>query len=116
MTKMVYAEHSTVAGACGVGVVSEFTHEGPHNNWSYRKEITVGTVGGCGYLCAGFIKGDKICDDAFALLSGKYNVVYVSELRKNVNSKNEFYFVVFDCEGTGVPIGYDVFQNAGEEE
>lgn len=105
--KQVYAEHCTVNGACGVGVVYDFTFDTPSSSWSYSEEITKGTKGGCGYLTAGFIHNDKLCDDAFAQLSEKYKVVFVSDLRKNVNSGNHFYFAVFDCEGTDVPIGYD---------
>jgi len=113
--KPVYAEYATVDGACGVGSVFEFTYQGTYNNWGreyHKTSITKGTKGGCGYLCAGFIEGYELCDDAFAQLSEKYNVVYISDVRKNVNSGNDFYFAVFDCADADVPIGFDAMEDS----
>lgn len=101
----IYVEHDVVAGACGIGVVSEFDYD-DDGRWS-NDNLLKGTKGGTGYLCAGFIKDDLICDEVFTQLSKKYKVVFVSECRKNVNSGNMFYFAVFDCKGVPkTKIGY----------
>ena len=92
----------TVTGACGVGVAYYF---GDTDYSDY--EIAGQNPGGAGWLCAGFIKDDKICDKAFGELADKYKVVFITPPRKNVNSGNDFYFAVFDTKGSGVPTGFD---------
>lgn len=99
---MIYSDHNSMDGACGVGVASCFTtYQG------YNSEITKGTQGGCGWLTAGFVVDCPVSEEAFDLLANKYNVVFVSEERKNKNSGNMFYFAVFDCSEADVPIGFD---------
>lgn len=103
---MIYAEHSPVAGACGVGVVSDFSYSNLYRDQS----ITFGTKGGCGWVCAGFIHGDKLCDEAFEEMSTVYKLVFKTEPRINVNSDNLCYFAIFDVAGSGKPIGFDEFE------
>lgn len=105
---MIYAEFDTISGACGVGVVHEFDE----SNEDWMEPITKGTRGGAGWLSAGFVVGSTLCDEAFALLSAKYKLVYQTPPRINKNSGNVFYFAIFDCEGAGVPIGYDEMERA----
>jgi len=105
---MIYAEFDTISGACGVGVAHQFEDE---SDWS-SYDITKGTSGGAGWLSAGFVVGNEMCDEAFALLSAKYKLVYQTPPRINKNSGNVFYFAIFDCEGAGVPIGFDEMERA----
>lgn len=105
---MIYAEFDTISGACGVGVVHEFSEDAEY----YALEIIKGTGGGAGWLSAGFVVGNAMCDEAFALLSAKYKLVYQTPPRINKNSGNVFYFAIFDCEGAGVPIGFDEMERA----
>jgi hypothetical protein len=65
-----------------------------------------------GWLTAGFIEGDDVCDQAFKEMSKKFKLVYRTPTRVNVNSKNPFYFCVFDTTEANTPIGYDAFEDA----
>lgn len=102
---MMYGEFSTVAGACGVGVIHNF---GTSNY--YSAEATSRNPGGAGWLCAGFIYKNKMCDQMFKELNDKYKLVFQTPVRTNINSGNEFYFAVFDTEGSGVPTGFDAVE------
>lgn len=104
----VYASHGTVHGACGVGVVWDFSNA-LHNKW--HRTVTEMTKGGCGWICAGFIEGDKVCDEAFLQMSNKFKLMYRTPTRKNINSGNEFYFAIFDASESGVPIGFDEYED-----
>lgn len=92
--KTVLGRHTTVKGACGVGV----THDWEYNDsdWIYGVPVESKNPGGAGWLMAGFVVGDKVCDIAKKQLTKKFNVVYESPVRLNKNSDNEFYFMVFD--------------------
>lgn len=104
------AYHNTPLSTCGVGYVSEF--EDVEGKEDYRDDYTnilMGTMGGTGFLMAGFIYRNKVCTKAFRMLKKKYKLVYRSPIRLNKNSGNKFYFAVFDCEGTDAKIGFDEF-------
>ena len=89
----IKAELATVPGACGVGVYEGF---GIH----YGVDIaTAPHEGGAGYVMAGFIYKDKLCDEAFEILNKRFKLVFKSRVRKNKNSGNKFYFAVFDTYG-----------------
>lgn len=103
------AKHSTPSSTCGVGYVYDFEDvEGKDYEGDYTN-ILMGTLGGTGFLMAGFIYRDKVCTKAFRALKKKYKIVYRSPIRVNKNSGNKFYFAVFDCEGTDAKIGFDDF-------
>lgn len=110
---MIYSVMSTVEGACGVGVASEFSDGDSPRRWGDTYvPITLGTPGGCGWICAGFIYGDITCDKAFKEMSQAYKLVYVTEPRININSDNLFYFAIFDVAGSGKPIGFSEYNEA----
>jgi hypothetical protein len=112
MNDKIYAYHSVIEGACGVGVVADFDEDA--DGWAGDSStILSGTRGGTGLLCAGFIHKDEVCDKAFAQLSKKYKLLFKSTVRKNVNSGNKFYFAVFDCKGKRVPIGFNACSAKG---
>jgi hypothetical protein len=99
----VYGQTTTVDGACGVGLVYDFGH----STYYARYDPTTKNQGGAGWMCAGFIENDSLSDEMFKQLSDKYNLVYRTPTRINVNSGNPFYFAVFDTQGSGVPTGFD---------
>lgn len=101
------AYHSTPSSTCGVGYVYDFEDDEVKNYGDNYTNILMGTMGGTGFLMAGFICRDRVCTKAFRMLKKKYKLVYRSPIRLNKNSGNKFYFAVFDCEGTDAKIGFD---------
>lgn len=95
-------ETDTVVGACGMGVIYEFDSSYGHD----LDEIT--PLGGAGYVMAGFIEGNEICDKAFKIMTERWDLVWRSEVRENRNSGNKFYTAVFDCsDGGKARYGFD---------
>lgn len=93
--KQLRAYETTVCGACGVGVFYEFEYNS--DRWSGDPIENLRTRGGCGWTVAGFIKGDRLCDRMYKALSKRWKILYESPVKLNINSGNEFYFVVFEA-------------------
>ncbi len=107
----VYAEHTTLSDTCSVGLVHNFATYDDHA-WGYRKSAGSENPGGCGFLIAGFVVGNQTSDEAFAALSDKHKLLFLSEPRHNVNSGNDCYMAVFDTSESGIPTGFDEVDEA----
>lgn len=86
------AEVCTIDGACGVTNVSDFGKrysELVSNKTNFLK-------GGTGYIFSAFVVGEEKSDEIYRLLKSKYDLVFQSETRLNINSGNLFYFCIFD--------------------
>lgn len=103
------ANYSTPRSTCGLGYIYDFADDSDDGYDSDYADILKGTMGGTGFLTAGFISRNKLCTKVFRALKKKYKLVYRSPIRLNKNSGNKFYFAVFDCEGTDAKIGFDDF-------
>lgn len=88
---MNFAEE-TLYGACGVSVLWNF--DGDYANFSTKRAWV--TAAGCGWVSAGFIEGDKTCNEMFKWMSKQGKLMYKSPVKLNRNSKNNFYFALFD--------------------
>ena len=85
------AASETIPGACGVANLFQYRSY-------FEDEIsTIMPQGGAGWVFASFVVGCKDSDEAYADMYARWPVVYKSPVRKNKNSGNEFYFVIFDC-------------------
>lgn len=115
LTKLYAELCDTVPGSCGLGVAFEFSYTTfVHPSWSSAKPIDKDFVhsGGTGFFVAMFVVGDETCDKAYEVLKAKYEIVYQSPVRKNVNSNNDVFFCVFDGgEGTHGFDKYEEFYN-----
>lgn len=94
----------TVAGACGMGVAYDFGYGTPVNK--------VTNSGGIGYICAGFRTNNKQDMEVFSDMEKRGPCVYRTPSLTNLNSKNEFFFAVFDWTaddkwGFNAQDGYD---------
>lgn len=88
----------TLDGTCGVGVACgfEFVNE-EYSSWD-DPNLTIGEddpSGGAGWFVAGFID-DEECRVAYQGFRKHYKLVFQSPVRVNENSKNQFFFCVFD--------------------
>ena len=106
----VYARLDTVSGACGIGVFDDFSRL---TGWGY--DIAKSThEGGAGWLVVGYIDTD-ICKEAYEILKKRFPIVFESPKRKNVNSGNEFFFVIYDTDGV-IKSGYDAVDGFDDDE
>ena len=91
--KLVLCYSNTIFGSCGVGTFTEFS-----SCLQYGRRLdAVETEGGCGFLLAGFID-TSICRQAYEILAKRFKVVYQSPVRRNTNSGNRFFFVIYDTK------------------
>lgn len=92
---MLACDVNTVVGACGVTLLHDFYNHPYEDEFNFTDGIL---PGGAGFITAGFIYENELSDNMFALLSSKYDVLFVSPVRLNRNSKNQFYFAVFSVK------------------
>lgn len=87
---------TTLSGTCGVLVAHYF---GITNTYANQSELPVlsNLKLSAGWVIAGFIH-NQYCKKAYEQWSEKYNIVYQSPVRKNRNSGNQFFFVIFDTQ------------------
>ena len=93
---MKFEYEDAVYGACGVSSLCGFGttsiwHEEQHDTKDLPKE----TRAGCGWVVCGFIDkrpSKEMYDD----MTSRYPMVYQSPVRKNKNSRNNFFFCIFD--------------------
>lgn len=99
----IRVNQATLAGACGVTVLSDFDR--------YYSEESISNIvpeAGIGIVCAGFIHKDPVCDAAFKEMSARGKLLLKTRVRKNRNSGNKFYFAVFDFAKNGkAKYGFD---------
>jgi hypothetical protein len=94
----VYANHvSTLHGTCGTGLISNF--ESYRNSYSYNRNIKdTALPGGAGWVVAGFIN-NEVCKEAYEIMKGRCKIVLQTPVRRNFNSRNRFFFIVYDKRG-----------------
>lgn len=85
----VTMEQDTLSGTCGVRLFYFF--DKPYSS-SYTRYAH---LGGAELGCAGFVDSPA-CHRAYKELKAKFNIVYQSTPRRNANSGNQFFFVVYD--------------------
>lgn len=88
---MLKGIYSNVPGTCGLGVVYAF-------NTDWAEGINLGQLQrhGTGFFVAGFISTKK-CRKQYEAIAEKFPIVYQSPVRRNRNSGNDFFFIVFDA-------------------
>lgn len=92
----IYCDKDSVIHSCGLEVVGDFGTDcdGPCDRYIPLEDLQFGHTG---FFVAGFIE-DDICKEAYKILSKKHKIVYQSPVRRNMNSGNMFYFVIFDSK------------------
>lgn len=111
---MLTCNVETVEGACGVTLLHDFYNHPREDGFNFIDSIL---PGGAGLISAGFIHDDELSDKMFELLSSKYDTLFVSPVRLNRNSKNQFYFAVFSVKDVeNGKYGWDDQDDAENEE
>lgn len=82
-------------GGCGVSVLYDFCERSNGITVDPTEDVL---PGGAGFITAGFIYGNELSNDMFDSLSSRYDVLFVSPVRLNRNSQNQFYFAVFSVK------------------
>ena len=92
------AESRTLPSTFGVGIFYDFMEECDYG-WNVRRIIKEHAPprGGCGWNIAGFIKTDE-SKEVYEDLQKKYKMVTQSPVRRNNNSGNSFFYVMYDCK------------------
>lgn len=100
----MYTYRTTITGGCGIGIMYSFSKD--KIQWSDQINIKNhdfedydSCVGGCGWQIAAFVD-TKECEQMYKEIKECFPIVYQSPIRHNVNSYNNFFFIVFD---TGQP-------------
>lgn len=85
----------TLDGTCGVGLFWGFQ---TYDNY-YGRPLTKNAppVGGCGWNIAGFIN-DNDRKSVYEEMKATYKIVQQSPVRRNRNSGNNFFYVMYDCK------------------
>lgn len=99
---MFYWKHFGVSYGCGLTGLGDFkflpTDVYTEKNAKDYREHTLGKIPeiGTGYVVAAFIP-NRACEEAKKLIAQQgWKEVFRSEERKNKNSDNPFYFVIYD--------------------
>lgn len=106
-------ERDWVHWTCGVSVMGNFKiaadkywaeHYGQSEEWGaikademYKTAIEKIEREGTGYVMVGYID-TPACKEAEFRIGKLYKEVFRSETRLNVNSRNQFYFVIYDAK------------------
>lgn len=82
-------EYSPLPGGCGVNNYAFFD--------KYYADSDIHTVpsGAASLAVASFID-TVVCRKAYTILASRFKIAYQSSVRKNKNSGNDFFFVVYD--------------------
>ena len=91
---MRFAE-DTLPATCGVGVLFDFQERGSRWLGETIDEIKSDMQAGSGWYVVGFIN-TKTCRAAYEDLISNTKLIYQSPVRRNRNSKNDFFFCIFD--------------------
>lgn len=86
-------------GFCGINMISSFQEFSPEmygHNARIKTDQLKALHGGCGWLQAGFVVGDPKCEEAYAILMDRFELVFQSDVRVNKNSLNKFFFAIWD--------------------
>lgn len=83
-----------VPGTCGLGVLYEFDFYNEYGEWDSPYEIIDAPLGGIDYAVAGFVD-NLTCKEAYEEINEHYDIVYQSPVKRNCNSGNMFFFIVF---------------------
>lgn len=78
----------TLPGTCGLSCFYEF------GSSDYGNPISSLSLGGIGYSVAGFVN-NRACKTAYEEIKEHYEIVFQSPVKRNRNSGNQFFFIVF---------------------
>lgn len=84
-----------MTGGCGVTIFSDF---GEYDPWHEKKEVSDDIDfedSGAGWGIAAFVDNTS-CKEAYEEICSKYPIIFQSPVRRNQNSENQFFFIVFD--------------------
>jgi hypothetical protein len=84
-----------LSSTCGVGLLYNFTSR--DNYWGHPRRSHARPVGGCGWNIAGFVN-DQDRKEVYEYLKSTYKIVTQSPVRRNNNSGNSFFYVMYDCK------------------
>ncbi len=85
------ANTTTLQGTCGVGLCYGFRTEGYGSN---VLNLNLAANAGIGFSIAGFTN-TRICKQMYKHINSKYKIVFQSPVKRNRNSGNQFFFIVF---------------------
>lgn len=88
---MLKGVYSNVSGTCGLGVVYAF-----NTDWAEAINLDHLKQQGTGFFVAGFIPTKK-CRKQYEAIAERFPIVYQSPVRRNRNSGNNFFFIIFDA-------------------
>jgi hypothetical protein len=104
---MIIYQKQALSGTCGIGLLYAFSEYYSYKkscmpSWYTPQPKTSGLdyntfSGGSGWNIAGFIN-THVCKEAYEILRKKYKIVFQAPRRKNRNSDNSFFFVVYDSQ------------------
>lgn len=95
------ADSSTIEGACGVGTWYNFSNE-----WGI--DVTKrASRGGAGWHFVMYVVGQKSSEKFYKYAASRWPIIYESEIRLNVNSNNEVFFVIYDISKDPLGFGFD---------
>lgn len=86
---------STLPGTCGVGLFSGFQLSPTYYNHGPGHALT---LSGIGYAVAGFTNIPS-CKEVYDDIKERYDIVFQSPVKKNENSNNQFFFIVYTKTG-----------------
>jgi hypothetical protein len=88
---MIRGYTNRVSGTCGLCVLWGFKEPEGYSAPSLN--------GGTGFCVAGFVDHFN-CVRTYKEIARKYPIVYQSPVRRNKNSGNDFFFIIFDTRKT----------------
>lgn len=92
MSAKVQYYSETLPGTCGVGIFYDF-----YESYYELSGTDARPWGGCGWNIAGFINNTS-SKEVYEDLKTKYKIVTQSPVRRNNNSGNQFFYVMYDCK------------------
>lgn len=95
------ADNTTIRGACGVGTWCNF-------NSDLGSDVTKrASAGGAGWHFVMYVVGQKSSEKFYKYAAERWSIIYESEIRLNVNSNNEVFFVIYDTSKDSLGFGFD---------
>jgi hypothetical protein len=88
----MYVRTEYIYGACGVSVISDFEINGVLGVDLHEGDLTKDA--GIGYTLAAFVNAEP-SRIVYDVIQSKYKIVFQSPVKINMNSGNEFFFIIF---------------------
>jgi len=84
-----------IGSTCGVGEISGYHNPSDHYSPdNLTPENIKDSGGGIGYNIAGFLNSNN-CKAVYEEIKRDYDIVFQSPVKRNKNSGNDFFFIVF---------------------